>query len=115
MVEIFRSKGNTYWGLIAPFLLEEKMLYEFNVNDWVMVKLTNVGIAELERENREWAEMYPQIKKFELPNTDVDGFSKWQLHYLMNRFGHLMTLGSPPPFETTMRLDITPHHQLLEE
>jgi hypothetical protein len=101
---------NRYWGLIAPFF-EEKMMYEFNVNDCVMVKLTDVGIAELERENRKWAEMHPKLEKFELPKTDIDGYSKWQLHYLMSRFGHLMAAGLPPPFETTIRLDITPHHR----
>lgn len=87
------------------------MIFEFNVNDWVMVKLTDVGIAELERGNREWAEMHPKFRKFELPKTDIDGYSKWQLHYLMSRFGHLMAVGLPPPFETTIRLDITPHHR----
>ncbi len=81
------------------------MIHEFNVNEYVMVKLTDVGIAELKRQHEDLVEMFPKAGKFEPPKVDDEGFSKWQLHDLMNRFGHLMTLGGMVPFETTIRFN----------
>jgi hypothetical protein len=80
-------------------------LIEFNVNDCVMVKLTDVGIAELRNQHEGLIEVFPSIKTiFNPPKTDDDGFSKWQLHSLMSTFGHMMTPGFQVPFETTIKI-----------
>jgi len=80
-------------------------MLEFNVNDWVMVKLNSVGLAELEKQHKEFASMFLKAGEFKPPKEDAEGYSKWQLHDLMHRFGHMMTLGSIPPFDTTVRIN----------
>lgn len=82
-------------------------MIEFNVNNYVWVKLTGVGIKELERQHRELREAFPGIGgNFEPPKSDDEGWSKWQMHDLMNRFGHMMSCGMQVPFETTIRIDV---------
>jgi len=77
----------------------------FNVNDYVKVKLTEAGINELRNQHEE-------LKKrgyegdFKTPEVDENGYTKYQLHYLMNLFGHLMHLGFCVPFETEILIDI---------
>jgi len=84
------------------------MLKEFNVNHEVLVKLTDVGIAELKKQHEETVKLFPSaILKFNLPQVDDNGFSRWQLHSLMSTFGHLMHLGFSVPFETTILIDFT--------
>lgn len=75
-----------------------------NVNDTVLVKLTSTGIAELERQHNELVEMYPSVKPFQPPITDEDGYSKFQLHDLIYKLGHLLSIGSCLPFETNIRI-----------
>lgn len=80
-----------------------KTTIEFNLNDYVYVQLTESGINELRRQHRD--DRIPH--KFIPPKTDKDGWSKWQLHDLMERFGHLSNLGFTSPFNTTIRLEKT--------
>lgn len=70
-----------------------------NCNENVKVRLTQIGLGELEREHNELLKTYPSLGAFTPPSTDADGWSTFQLHDLMNKFGHLMRLGSNPPFE----------------
>lgn len=78
---------------------------EFNVNDCVFIKLTDVGLAELKKQHSELAKAFPSISAiFTPPPVDEYGFSKWQLHSLMSTFGHLMNPGFSVPFETTIRI-----------
>ncbi len=74
----------------------------FNVNYWVKVKLKENGIAELERQHEELQKMFPKVGKFKSPKMDEHGYSMFQMHDLMNRFGHMMQLGLDCPFETTI-------------
>lgn len=78
--------------------------YNFNINNAVKVKLTDAGRKELKRQHDDLG-----IKKEykEIP-TDKDGYSSFQLHTLMNSFGHMMVMGVEPPFEITIRI-----HELL--
>jgi len=81
-------------------------MIDFNVNHYVYVKLRPIGRKELQRQHDELnKEIDGLLGEYEPPGEDKDGWSKWQLHTLMNKFGHMMTLGFDPPFETTIRVD----------
>lgn len=70
-----------------------------NINDNVKVKLTTAGINELSRQREDFVRAFPHVKLGDLiKNTDSDGYTKFQLHDLMNKFGHLMSDGSELPF-----------------
>jgi hypothetical protein len=80
---------------------------KFNINNYVKVKLTAAGKAELRRQRSELMSEYQNINlgEFKLPDEDADGWSKWQLHVLMNTFGHMCVNGSYSlPFETTIKI-----------
>ena len=82
-------------------------IIKFNINHDVFVKLTDVGLKELEKQHNEVLLFFPCASKFEPPKTDKDGYSKWQLHVLMRTFGHGFELGCcAVPFETTIKLDV---------
>jgi hypothetical protein len=78
---------------------------EFNVNDTVWVRLNDEGRRAL-RENyaRDMPEPIRAKYPYREPTEDCNGWSRWQLHHLMYEFGSHMTPGSPPPFQTTIRL-----------
>ena len=79
----------------------------FNVNHYVHVKLNDIGIKELARQRAELAAAFPSMSlDHTVPKTDADGFSKWQLHDLMTKFGHMMTLGFEAPFDTDIKFEI---------
>ncbi len=70
-----------------------------NINDWVLVKLNKNGIDELKRQHNELKLQLPALGDFKL-KIDDDGYTKFQLHDLMNRLGHMCSLGFEPPFST---------------
>jgi hypothetical protein len=78
----------------APMLREA---VSFNINNYVRVRLTARGIAYLKEFDLEWKLKYSAA-------PDADGWSRWQLHDLMNTFGSLLFPGSTIPFETEIEL-----------
>jgi len=80
-------------------------MIEFNINEYVLVKLTKAGIDELERQHEELRLRLPKLSS-KLPNRkeDEEGFTRWQLWSLMNTFGHMVGLGMEPPFDTNIKL-----------
>ncbi|QZI89418.1 hypothetical protein SIPHO063v1_p0060 [Vibrio phage PS10B.1] len=74
---------------------------KFNINLEVKVKLTEYGVAELKRQHDELNEQLGgKLMTFKEPSTDDEGFSTFQLHDLMHRFGHLHHIGNNQlPFE----------------
>lgn len=76
----------------------------FNVNHYVRVKLTQVGLDELKRQHDELYAKVPSIHAWKPPVTDKDGWSKHQLWSLMQDLGHLCGLGRATPFETTIEI-----------
>lgn len=83
------------------------MLAEFNINGYVYVKLTDAGRKEIRRRTEELEDYYnkPRGTFSDHKEEDADGWSKWQMHELMNTFGEMTTVGSELPFETTIRLE----------
>ncbi|CAH9016579.1 putative SOS-response repressor and protease LexA [Vibrio phage 137E35-1] len=73
----------------------------FNLNNAVKVKLNEIGHLEMERQHNE---LYKTIgikhRPFTRKAADENGYSTFQMHTLMNTFGHMLTLGSKPPFES---------------
>ena len=70
----------------------------FNINGYVKVKLNASGLSELNRQGDELRELFPKLGVYKPPVVDSDGYAKFQMHDLMNRLGHLCTLGFEPPF-----------------
>jgi hypothetical protein len=79
-------------------------MMQFNINDRVRVKLTEYG-KEVDRAeharifaDRPWVAYRPHPE-------DAEGWSTWQLWYLMQTFGSSISFGRLP-FETTIELGI---------
>lgn len=76
----------------------------FNVNHWVSVRLTDAG-KRFHRENFDrWTSQARISLEYTPPKEDAEGWSRWQLHHLMNEFGAHMSLSGPVPFMTDMLL-----------
>jgi hypothetical protein len=75
------------------------MSVSVNVNHYVKVKLNDIGIKELERQHKQLEAEYPMLGGFKKPNVDENGYSTFQLHDLMRKFGHMMRIGFDCPFD----------------
>lgn len=75
---------------------------EFNVNDFVYVKLTTQGRYAWKQYHEEFG-----IQGAKLPEPDADGYTMFQGHELMNIFGPYMVMGRTPVFETTMLVTVS--------
>ena len=76
----------------------------YNINSFVYVKLTDIGIQELKRQHDELITIYPSMGDFKI-QVNNDGYVKLQMHELMLRLGHLCSLGFIVPFETEILFD----------
>lgn len=74
----------------------------FNVNDYVRVKLTEAGREALVKEHVALFRSLPEQPKYVPPQTDAEGWSKFQLWDLMHRLGAACFVGGPVPFETAI-------------
>jgi hypothetical protein len=75
-----------------------------NINDVVLVKLTDVGVAALKHEHDVVWAGYPSPPAFSPPPADNEGFVKFQLWELMSKFGRYTVFSAMPPIETEIRL-----------
>jgi len=77
---------------------------EFNINDYVKVKLTNYGVGLLMERHEKLKKVFPRLGEFKIELED-DGYYKIQLHNLMNDFGDSIYMGATDlPFETNIIL-----------
>jgi len=76
----------------------------FNINHHVRVKLTDAGRKWHRKRHVEWFAEAPHIK-YTPPKEDADGWSRWQMHNLMEMFGDGVGMGRDLLFETTIELD----------
>jgi len=80
---------------------------DFNMNHYIKVKITKIGLDELERQHNEYKKVYPlAFKEFIAPNVDEDGFSKWQMWSLMCQLGHLLGNGFSVPFMPEIKIEV---------
>jgi hypothetical protein len=77
---------------------------ELNINDWVSVKLNDIGRDRHRADFDRWTANLQRKPEYRAPKEDAEGWSKWQLWHLMEIFGPLINLGAIPPFETTIRV-----------
>lgn len=81
-------------------------MVEFNVNHYVRARLTPLG-HKIHRANFEKLfEGSSFTPVYTPPKEDVDGWSKWQMHDLMNTFGGCLYSSVSIPFETTIQIEI---------
>jgi hypothetical protein len=78
-------------------------LRKFNINDDVLIKLTKEGKKLYEKHYRTFLPVQYPIP--ELPVEDENGYSKWQLWYVMEIFGQYMGSNINLPFETDILID----------
>lgn len=81
---------------------------EFNINNYVHVRLTDHGRRCLRKSYDDLvrAQGGREPWKYTPPKEDADGWSKWQLHELMNSLGEHLWVGAEPVFETTIRFEV---------
>ena len=72
---------------------------KFNINDNVRVKLTAFGFKVYAAHMAPY-EMGPHIP----PKVDSEGYSTFQLWYLMSVFGPVIFMGNKLPFDTDILL-----------
>ena len=71
---------------------------KFNINNEVRVKLNDQG-------RKIYADRYSAIGSFQTKaKEDAEGWSVWQLWYLMAVFGPHISLSQTPPFETEIEI-----------
>ena len=78
----------------------------FNVNEYVRVKLTERGKKCLRENYDKLAQAWggKLTFQFRLPEEDADGWSRWQMWSLMQDLGPHISIGSEPPFETSIEV-----------
>lgn len=80
----------------------------FNINEYVWVKLTPHGKNIF---YKHYSVIYDQLKNLdlptlELPESDEQGFRKFQMWDLMNIYGNYMVMGSENPFNLEIYFEI---------
>jgi len=80
---------------------------EFNINEYVWVKLTEHG-HEILRKEAEKYRQYSWFKPYTPAPTDEDGFTKFQAWHLMQQFGPHISLGFDPPFSPAIKIQFPP-------
>lgn len=82
---------------------------EFNINEYVYVKLTDYGKEILKERRKTLNEVLISkgIEPFtnDLVKTDKDGYTQFQLWELMSIFGNFISVSSKIPFETIIRFN----------
>lgn len=81
---------------------------EFNINQYVRVRLTETG-HKIHKED--YDRIYRNYKKnpypYNPPKEDEDGWSRWQLWTLMELFGSSIHIGiNEAPFETNIIFEV---------
>ena len=81
-------------------------MIEFDINNYISVKLTDAGKAELERQHNELRKTFPSTGEYKSRTEDEEGWTRFQGWVLMYKFGHMMSMTGKPPFETTIKLEV---------
>lgn len=85
----------------------------FNINDYVKVKLTDYGRECLKKDHNEFWDMiiekFSKVKKpdYVSPKEDKNGWSKWQMWSLMEKLGKHFTMDfGTNTFETDIKIEV---------
>jgi hypothetical protein len=92
---------------------------DFNINFQVKVRLTPLGRAQLQTDHAIWVaqnggtRLPLEVRTFQAPPEDAEGWSTWQLWALMHAFGRHLYNGCSMPFHPNIRL-INPEPQKVQ-
>lgn len=77
----------------------------FNVNNFVRVRLTDTGRRYLRQQH---VALFGNADRFKLPEEDESGWSRWQMHELMQQLGGnaIPPCTGPVPFETGILIEV---------
>lgn len=78
---------------------------DFNVNEFVKVKLTEEGKRILKDKHDNLRSKFPTLGEFKL-SLDQDGYYNVQLWCLMQEFRDCIYMGCELPFETDIKINI---------
>tara|TARA_Y100000310_G_scaffold22673_1_gene21685 strand:+ start:550 stop:837 length:288 start_codon:yes stop_codon:yes gene_type:complete len=81
----------------------------FNINNWVKVKLNDKGYQILVDKEKELEALVPSWKAESVEHfkakADKDGYSKYQMWDFMRTFGDKIPMGCPLPFDVNIIID----------
>lgn len=83
-----------------------KEYYDFNINETVKVKLTDVGRQILKKDREEFW-LNRSNRPFNPPKEDDEGYSEWQMWALMQAFSHHIGMSEFAPYDTTIKIPIS--------
>lgn len=87
-----------------------KSIATINFNDFVYVKLTEVGRAELvrihDRRNESMRKVGGTLLEGVGYKIDEQGYTKFMVWSLMHDLGHLCGMACPEPFESAMLFEV---------
>ena len=86
--------------------MSEKQEVRFNINHIVKVKLTGRGRRILKDNHNSLFSYHPTTPEYHPVKEDDEGWSRWQMHSLMSALGGHAFLGSTPPFETEIIIEL---------
>lgn len=81
-------------------------MMKLNMNDYVLVKLTDIGRRLHKKDHDKFWSNFPEMDRsqYRPPVEDSEGRSKWQMWALMQSFGKYMHLGCKVPFEAEIEI-----------
>jgi len=75
---------------------------QFNINDYVKVRLNDYGIEILKKEHADLKLQIPDLSEFKMPAVDGEGYTKYQTWQLFEHFGKYIEFTSQLPFDTNI-------------
>ena len=79
---------------------------DFNLNTHVWVQLTDRGRKRMKEKHKE-DEIFVKRKLATcFPEEDENGWSRWQMHCLMETFGSITGIGMRHPFNINIKIEI---------
>lgn len=78
----------------------------FNLNDYIHVKLTVKGRKILRENHDDLYKTYTGDIKYRPPVEDKNGYSKWQLWDFMHSLGPRMVMGIPGVCATNIKIEV---------
>ena len=81
---------------------------KFNINDYVWVKLTDIGWKLLKKHHEKFNKLMESCGEASppyQPPIEIDGWSKWQMRDLFHQLGGHLKMGFDLPFASNILLE----------
>lgn len=86
---------------------EMKQFVEFNINDYVKVKLTGHGVDCLKKNYDDLVSQGMYAYGYTAPKVDENGYSKFQMWSLMQDLGPYIQMSAKPVFSGLMMIEVS--------